>query len=150
MLVIPFNRWFSLKSRFNAEINVVHLCGDKQLMETAIINCICSLLSQLWTVILWLVHICQLLFLFVPRMVNYPPPNCTCPFGGYSVLMTLDSYTCLQVFLALFSASVNLSFQSILSSNLAYSFVTRPSNLVNITTNGTVKWFVSCRFQVHP
>ena len=67
MFEIPFNKWFSLQCRFNTEINVVHLCWDKQLMETCIINCICSCLSQLWTVVLWHVHVCQSLSLFYPK-----------------------------------------------------------------------------------
>ena len=56
---IPFNAQFSPKCWLHTEIKVVHLCWDKQPMETGIINCICSLLSQLRTVPLWLVHICS-------------------------------------------------------------------------------------------
>ena len=54
-----FNAQFSPKCWPNTEIKVVHLCWNKQLMETGIINCICSLLSQLRTIPLWLVHICS-------------------------------------------------------------------------------------------
>ena len=51
-----FNTWFSLKCRLNTEIKVVHLCGDKQLIESEIINCTCSFLSQLRTVLVWFMH----------------------------------------------------------------------------------------------
>ena len=50
-------KWFSLECISRAEIKVVHLCWDKQVTEEGIINCICSFLSQLRTVLFWIIHI---------------------------------------------------------------------------------------------
>ena len=72
MFEMPFNTRFSLKCKFNTEIKVVHLCWDKQLIETSIINGICSLLSQLWTVLLWLVHIWHIIFIFLQELELNP------------------------------------------------------------------------------
>ena len=70
MLKFLFDMWFSLKCIFNTEINIVPLWWDKELMENGIIDCICSLLSQLWTVLLWLVHTCQTLIFFLQLIIG--------------------------------------------------------------------------------